>query len=157
MIPRLLVAISLSLALLGVGGALMATRLGPHRASARWELANRGHSDDELAARRQALRAFQSEMIAAGLEEVAHTRSTSDEGGAGALAEPVEEHVTLRGSLPDLGPVTVELVTRGARTRGGPSVSVQARVEHMNGPAAQRAWDALQKRLNALNNPPPAE
>lgn len=154
---RLLVTISLALALLGLGGALMAIRHGPHRASARWELANRGLSADELAARRQALQAFQSEMIAAGLVEVAHTRTTEDAGDGNLLAEPVDERVTLRGSLPDLGPVTVEVGTRTAHARGGPSISVRAQVERLNRPAAQEAWAALRKRLDALSNPPPAE
>ena len=35
--------------------------------------------------------------------------------------------------------------------------AVRAQVERVNGPAAQEAWAALRKRLDALSNPPPAE
>lgn len=154
---RLLVALSVFLAFLGVAVALVAVRGGPHRVSARWELARRGLSPEELAARRQALRAFQSEMIAAGLQKVAHTRAPAEAGRGNMLAEPTAERVTLRGALPDLGPVTLVLTTRGAHARGGPSISVRARVERLEGPAARKAWDALQKRLDALNDPLPAE
>lgn len=152
--PRILLMISLGLALLGLGGAL-AGRNSLGRAGSGWHHATRGLSPEQLDARRQELAAFRAEMLAAGLKEASTTRTSNS--GPEAADWSGEDRVTLRGDLPEIGAITLELATRRSDRPTGSSVTVGAEARDLRRPEARKAWGALLDRLKRISIPPSAE